>query len=132
MKPSHIHRCGWLALLLLGTQVPMVFAQAQAAPKVAGSGLVFGPKLLYYPLECQESRGCRIDCFQNGVNVASHTDISLQDEVRLVVNAGISDEIIPRWIEIRPFNGSESRTLLLTRNTFCDLKAFIIHPSHQP
>jgi len=105
--------------------------QAQTSPG-APSGLVFGPKLHRYPLECQDIRGCRIDCFQNGINVVSVTGISQQDEVRLVVNAGISDEVIPRWIEIQPFTGAESRSLLLTRDTFCDLKAFVIHPTHQP
>ena len=103
---------------------------AQTSPKTS-TGLLFGPKLHRYPLECQDIRGCRIDCFQNGVNIATLTGISQQDEAHLVVNAGISDEIIPRWIEITPFNGSEPRTLLLTRDTFCDLKAFIIRPNHQ-
>ncbi len=115
------------AILLMVS--PSLFAQA---PPKTSSGLLFGPKLHRYPLECQDIRGCRIDCFQNGVNIATLTGISQQDEARLVVNAGISDEIIPRWIEITPFNGSEPRTLLLTRDTFCDLKAFIIQPTHQP
>ena len=131
MKEIPVIRGACLALLLALAPGPAAQAQAQPAPGPV-TGLVFGPKLLYYPLECQDTRGCRIDCFQHGVNVATHSDISTQDEVRLVVNAGISDEIIPRWIEIRPFNGSDSRTLLLTRNTFCDLKAFIIRPTHHP
>jgi hypothetical protein len=104
---------------------------AQTTPKTS-TGLLFDPKLHHYPLKCQDLRGCRIDCFQNGVNIATLTGISQQDEARLVVNVGISDEITPRWIEITPFNGSEPRTLLLSRDTFCDLKAFIIHPTHQP
>ncbi len=129
---ARFHRLICLFPLLLALFPATAHAQAQTSPDTRSGGLIFGPKLLYYPLECQDSHGCRIDCFQNGVNVASHTGISHQDEVRLVVNAGISDEIIPRWIEIRPFNSGESRSLILTRDTFCDLKAFIIRPSHQP
>ena len=129
--PCSISRAAGLLLVLAVLFPSTLSAQAKVLPGISGA-MVFGPKLDYYPLECQDLRGCSIDCFQNGVNVASHTGISAQDEVRLVVNSGISDEIIPRWIEIRPFNNTEPRTLLLTRNTFCDLKAFIIRPSHQP
>ena len=124
------HAVGLLLALAVLFPAPLG-AQAKVLPGIS-SGMTFGPKLHYYPLECQDLTGCSIDCFQNGLNVASQTGISAQDEVRLVVNSGISDEIIPRWIEIRPFNDTEPRTLLLTRNTFCDLKAFIIRPSHQP
>ena len=106
-------------------------AQDTSQPETASS-LVFGPKLLYYPLECQEVRGCRLECFQNGVSIVSRGNLSVHDEIRLVVNAGISDEIIPRWIEVKPVAGVGSQTILLTRETVCDLRDLLIVPRHSP
>lgn len=93
---------------------------------------LFGPKLLYYPLECHDVRGCRLDCFQNGVNVVSRINISQHDAMFLVVNAGISDEIVPRWIEIRPFDDSQVQTVLLEPGALCDFQSISIKPLPGP
>jgi hypothetical protein len=121
----------WLPFLALAAAAPWAgctLAQDKDAEpaQAEAAGMVFGPKLLSYAVECQEARACRIECFQNGVSVVLRSDIALGDEIRLVVNAGISDEVIPRWIEIRPVNGSSIQTILLTRDTLCDLKALTI------
>ena len=89
---------------------------------------VFGPKLLYYPVECHDVRGCRIECYQNGTGVISRANISPHDSVHLVVNTGVSEEIEPRWIEIRSFDEAGIQTILLTRGTLCNLRALTIKP----
>ena len=83
---------------------------------------LFGPKLLYYPLRCDDPSGCRIDRYQNGANVVSRLNLSQEDIVQLVVNTGISDEFTPRWIEIRSSDGTARQTILLTPSTLCDLQ----------
>ena len=110
----------------------LVVAMAWFGPAINGSAQIqsklFGPKLLYYPLECHNLRGCRIECYQNGTVVASRLSIAQNDTVSLVVNAGISDEVIPRWIEIRAFEESRNQTILLSPNTTCDLQSLTIGP----
>ena len=83
---------------------------------------LFGPKLLYYWLRCDDSSGCRIDCYQNGANVISRLNLSSENIIALVVNTGITDEFTPRWIEIRSADGAAMQTILLTRDTLCDLQ----------
>ena len=94
-----------------------------AAAQDAGG---FERALLRFPLECQDLRGCRIDCFQNGVAVMSRSGINQHDSVQLVASPGSADLGTPRWIEIRPFNNSRVQTLLLTDETVCDLQGLII------
>lgn len=124
------------ALCLTALLAPGVSAQpgslARELPRELAGSIALGPRLLDYPMECTAARGCRIECFQSGVQVASRTGIGAQDEVRLIASAGDSDEVIPRWIEIRPFNGIDVQTLLLTADTFCDLKSLILSPKPRP
>jgi hypothetical protein len=119
-------------VLLLG-MLWLAGASAQdTASETTGSSLVFGPKLRYYPMECQEIRGCRLECFQSGVSVVTRGDLSVHDEIRLVVNTGISDEILPRWIEVKPVAGDGTQTILLTRDTVCDFRGLLIEPRNSP
>ena len=87
---------------------------------------LFGPKLLYYPLQCREPAGCRIDCYQDGAHVISRINLSGDDIVQLVVNSGIADEFTPRWIQISSADRSDAQTILLTRDTLCDLQGLAI------
>lgn len=114
--------------LLLTAALP-----AQDSPRrdLPGS-IALGPRLLDYPMECVEPRGCRIECYQNGVQIINRAGIGQQDEIRMVASAGVSDEITPRWIEIRPFNEGNVQTLLLTSDSFCDLKSLVISQKNRP
>jgi hypothetical protein len=114
--------------LLLATTLS---AQDNPRRGLPGS-IALGPRLLDYPMECVEPRGCRVECYQNGVQVLSRAGIGQQDEIRLVASAGVSDEITPRWIEIRAFNNGDVQTLLLTRDSFCDLKSLVISLKNRP
>jgi hypothetical protein len=124
------------ALLLAAWFAPPAQAQSAAParqlPRELPGSVALGPRLLDYPIDCTDPRGCRIECFQHGVKVISRTGIGQQDEVRLIASAGVSDEVIPRWIEIRPFSGSDVQTLLLTTDTFCDLKSLVLSPQPRP
>jgi len=71
---------------------------------------------------------CRIDCFQNGVNVVSRLGISGDDQVSLVVSTGLADEFVPRWIEIRAPRSRDIETLLLGKSAICDLQSLSIEP----
>ena len=119
------------AAVLVFIMAAGALAQDNSRRGLPGS-IALGPRLLDYPIECLEPRGCRIECYQNGVQVVSRGGIGQQDEIRLVASAGVSDEITPRWIEIRPFNNSNVQTLLLTRDSFCDLKSLTISPKNRP
>jgi len=114
--------------LLLAASLP---AQDEPRRSLPGS-IALGPRLLHYPMECVEPRGCRIECYQHGVQIISRSGIGQQDEIRLVASAGVSDEITPRWIEIHPFNDSNVQTLMLTPDSFCDLKSLVISPKNRP
>jgi len=94
--------------------------------------IAVGPRLIDYPLECKEPRGCRIECFQDGRSIVSRGNIGIQDEVRLVIAASTDDFITARWLEIRPFNETGVQTLLLTDETFCDLRSLVIAPKRHP
>jgi hypothetical protein len=113
------------ALVVLGVPAG---AHAEQQDRPASGAVGFGPRLLEYPVECVDPRGCRIECYQNGVKVLTRVGIGLQDEVRLLASAGEPDEIVPRWFEIRPFDGNDVQTLILSPDTFCDLKALVISP----
>lgn len=123
----------WLApAALVQSALAQSGAPARELPRELPGSVALGPRLLDYPMECADPRGCRIECFQHGAKVASRTGIGLQDEVRLIASAGVSDEVVPRWIEIRPFSGNDVQTLLLTSDTFCDLKSLVLSPKPRP
>jgi hypothetical protein len=122
----------WLAALLAPAALAQSAAPARELPRELSGSVALGPRLLDYPMECVDPRGCRIECYQHGVKVLSRTGIGLQDELRLIASAGVSDEVIPRWIEIRTFNGNDVQTLLLTADTFCDLKSLVLSPKPRP
>ncbi len=123
-----------LALACGATAAPAQDGDARAARLVreAASPIAVGPRLIDYPIECTEPRGCRIECFQDGRSVAARGNIGIQDEVRLVIAASTDDFITSRWLEIRPFNESGVQTLLLTDETFCDLRSLVIAPKRRP
>lgn len=122
----------WFAAWLVPAALAQSGAPARELPRELPGSIALGPRLLDYPMDCVDPRGCRIECFQNGVKVASRTGIGAQDEVRLIASAGLSDEVIPRWIEIRPFSGNDVQTLLLTSDTFCDLASLVLSPKPRP
>jgi len=116
------------AALLAGALLAGIAAAEDAAERERAAGISLGPRLLDYPVECVDPRGCRIECFQDGVKVLSRGQIALQDELRLIASTSTRDEITPRWIEIRPFSGNDVQTLLLSAGTVCDLRSLVISP----
>ena len=122
-----------LAAVLLGA-CAAAQAQSPSTNPLARSpdSIALGPRLLDYPMECVEPRGCRIECFQNGVKVLSRGSIGQQDEIRLIASGGDGEEMTPRWIEVRPFSGDGVQTLMLSPDSFCDLKSLVISPKNRP
>ena len=84
------------------------------------------PRLVHYAMKCHSPGKCRIDCFQGGNAVVSRLNLGEKDRITLVVNAGISDLIKPRWIEIVPARDSGVETILLTDDTLCDFHSLTI------
>ncbi len=120
------------AALALALLVPGGAGAQDTAPRGLPGDIALGPRLLEYPIECLDPRGCRIECFQNGTKIATRPTIGVQDEVKLVAAAKADAEVIPRWIEIRPFSGTDVQTLLLSPDTVCDLKSLVISPKPRP
>ena len=83
--------------------------------------------LLHYPLRCHDAGACRVACYQNGVRIIDRGNISANDRLSLVVNAGLSEEIVRQWLEIRDAKGGV-QTILLTRDTACDLQSLSLDP----
>ena len=121
-----------LALLAGGVPAQQQPRAADGAARGLPGDVVLGPRLLDYPVECVDQRGCRIECFQNGVKIVARGNIGIQDDVRLIASTGNAEDVVPRWIEVRPFNGSDVETLLLSPATFCDLKSLVISPKPRP
>ncbi len=130
-NPACSHRPAWrdrnVGAFVLGIcALLLATSPADAAEKPVGPA--FGPRLLHYPLQCHDERLCRIACFQNGVKVAERRSISKDDVLNLVVNAGLSEEIVRQWIEIRAADGKDVQTILLTKDTVCDLQSLSLKP----
>jgi len=126
-----------LTALLLGMFATSHRAAAQSAPqpklhqRLSGS-VKLGPRLLDYRIECVDSRACRVQCFQHGTKVIDREIINKTDQLRMLASTSVDDDIVPRWIEIRSADGKEAQTLLLSRDTTCDLKSLIIAPDTRP
>ena len=113
-----------LGITLLAVAAAVAVASADERHK----GRTFGPRLLQYPLTCHEKNGCEVACFQAGIKIVSRNNISPDDRVVLIVGAGVSDEIAPRWLEIQAGDRTHAQTILLTQDTACDLQSLTINP----
>ena len=123
----------WLALAA-GTPSAAAQASSPAARQQQrpSATLRLGPRLLEYRIECTNPDSCRVQCFQHGVKVFDHAGIKKNDRLHLLASTGAEDEIIPRWIEIRPANGKPAHSILLSSDTACDLQSLTILPNPQP
>ena len=88
--------------------------------------------MLSYRIECIDSATCRVQCFQHGVKVFDRAQINKDDQLHMLASSSTNDEIVPRWIEIRSADPSDSQTLLLSSDTSCDLKSLTISPNARP
>ena len=96
------------------------------------SSISIGPRLIEYPIECIDSRACEVRCHQHGVEVFKRAHILQTEQVRMLASTNADGEIIPRWLEIRAAAGGDTRTVLLSRDTSCDLQALVISPDARP
>ena len=117
------------ALLLLGFVCTHAVAQTTQR-RLPPSAITLGPGLLEYRMQCADK--CQIECFQNGAKILSQKNITSKQELRLFASRTSTEDLTPRWIEIRPANQGQgkSRTLLLSHDTFCDLSSLLIVPTN--
>jgi len=73
-----------------------------------------------------------VQCFQHGVKVFDHAGIKQDDRLHMLASTSSQDEIIPRWIEIRPANGKPAQSILLSSDTACDLQSLTISLNPKP
>ena len=92
---------------------------------------LIGARFLHYALRCHPDQRCEIECFQGGRSVVARARIEPSDKVTLVLTDGFSASLQPLWIEIRPADGQNVRTVLLPRDALCDLQGLTVQPLGQ-
>ena len=87
-----------------------------------------GPRLIEYQIACIDARTCHVRCYQHGVEIFKRDHIKQSDQLRMLASTNADGELTPQWIEIRAEASPETRTVLLSRDTSCDLQSLIISP----
>lgn len=118
----------FIVLLAMAAGSQRADAQSGRHPRPPGS-VTIGPVLLEYRMECVDSRTCRVQCFQHGTKIIDRGDIGKNDRLRMFASTSALNEIVPRWIEVRPSGGREVQSVLLSSSTTCDLKSLVILPN---
>jgi hypothetical protein len=131
----NLFACITTSVALLAT---MPAAIAQSSPQAARQGqrpattLRLGPRLLEYRIDCARSDSCRVQCFQHGLKIFDHAGIQPDDQLFMLASTSTQDEIVPRWLEIRPADGKPAQSILLSHDTACDLQSLTISPNPKP
>ncbi|MFT5172009.1 MAG: hypothetical protein ACI8W7_000173 [Gammaproteobacteria bacterium] len=103
-------------------------AELPKLPQRLPGSVSVGPRLVEYQIECIDSSACRVQCYQHGVEVFKREHINQSDQLRMLASTNADGELTPQWIEIRAAASRDTRTVLLSRDTSCDLKSLIISP----
>lgn len=117
-----------VALLGFSYQAATQSAEPPKLPSRLPGSISVGPRLVEYQIECIDASACRVRCYQHGVEVFKRDHISQSDQLRMLASTNADGELTPQWIEIRAAASRETRTVLLSRDTSCDLKSLIISP----